>query len=117
MWCAAQYGKHIVPIGDDRVLLSYLPGDKALEVIGVVEASRVPIHMLLEVRTHEGVLERQRCFEYGAWHSTGRQVLARELLCAMQKLLPQCGSSSLISWKSRMAACMYCLAIPRFSLP
>lgn len=55
MWCAAQYGKHIVPIGEDRALLSYLPGDKALEVIGVVEASRIPIHTLLEVRTREGM--------------------------------------------------------------
>ena len=45
-----------MPIGEDRVLLSYLPGDKALEVIGVVEASRVPIHVLLEVRMHVGLL-------------------------------------------------------------
>ena len=51
MRCAAQYGKQVVPIGEDRALLSYLPGDKALEVIGIVEASRVPKHMLLEVCT------------------------------------------------------------------
>ena len=40
-----------MPIGEDRALLSYLPGDKALELIGVVEASCVPKHMLLEVCT------------------------------------------------------------------
>ena len=63
MWCAAQYGKHIMPIGEDRVLLSYLPGDKALEVIGVVEASRVPNHMLLEVpfAVHVPLLRRKAC--------------------------------------------------------
>ena len=60
MWCAAQYGRHIVPLGEDRTLLSYLPGDKALEVVGVVEASRVPIYMLLEVCTPCGYTKAVR---------------------------------------------------------
>ena len=52
---AAQYGKRLVPFGKDRMLLSYLPGKRALELVGVVEAARIPMHMLLEVCTPWGL--------------------------------------------------------------
>ncbi|KAK9845813.1 hypothetical protein WJX81_003083 [Elliptochloris bilobata] len=44
-----RYGSQIVPMDEgDRVHLGYFPGEKALELMGFVEAARVPAHRYIE---------------------------------------------------------------------
>ncbi len=51
-WPAAQYGKEVVPLNEDmKRTLGYMPGPKALEFFGFVEAARVPLHMGMKARS------------------------------------------------------------------
>jgi len=56
---AAQYGKEVVPLNEDmKRTLGYMPGPKALELFGFVEAARVPLQMGMKARTP---LDRAPC--------------------------------------------------------
>lgn len=47
----AQYGSNLVPVDDTlNSYLGYLPGNKALELLGFVEDVRAPLHMMMDVR-------------------------------------------------------------------
>ena len=49
----AQYGSNLVPVDNTlNSYLGYLPGNKALELLGFVEDVRAPLHMMMDVRAY-----------------------------------------------------------------